>query len=298
MLGVVATERLPELLSAVHRGDAATVLAEIEAMAEYAPDFGGMLREVVTLLHRVALLQQVPDAAQPVWGDVERLQSLAAAIPAEDIQLYYQIALTGQRDLPLAPEERGGFEMVMLRMLAFRPADDAARPAGNDKPSKKTSERASAPGRPGRAAGPAGPPDASARTPLAETASDPFADWHAFVSGLPIKGMAAQLASNCVVSGWDGKKLMLRVDPACSSLIDSLAQQRLHEAIEAGLGRPLALAIEAGTAEAETPAQRQAREAQVRQQETEAEIANDPLVLAMQETFDAEIVPDSIRRID
>jgi DNA polymerase-3 subunit gamma/tau len=306
MLGVVATERLPDLLSAAHRGDAAAVLAEIEAMAEYAPDFGGMLREVVTLLHRVALLQQVPDAAQPGWGDIERLQTLAAAIAPEDTQLYYQIALTGQRDLPLAPEERGGFEMVMLRMLAFRPAeDDARRPAASGKPVKKT-ERPPPPDRPEQAkVSAASPPvePSSDRDPgsgrdSAETAANPFADWHAFVAGLSIKGMAAQLANNCGLAGWDGKTLALRVDPACSSLIDSLARQRLHEAIEARLGRPLTLALEAGAAAAETPAQRQAREQQARQRETEADIANDPLVVAMQETFDAEIVPDSIRRID
>ena len=302
MLGVVATERLPDLLSAVHRGDGATVLAEIEAMAEYAPDFGGMLREVVTLLHRVALLQQVPDAVQPAWGEIDRLRALAAEIPAEDIQLYYQIALTGQRDLPLAPEERGGFEMVMLRMLAFRPAaDGTTHPTTVD----VTEKGAGRPGEQGTSVAPVstpaerpGEPAMAAREPSSDTASNPFTDWHAFVDGLQIKGMASQLADNCTLSAWDGRVLKLRVDPVCSSLIDSLAQQRLHEAIEAKLGRALTLALEAGSAESETPAQRQAREQQTRQRQTEADIAGDPLVLAMQETFDAEIVPDSIRRID
>jgi DNA polymerase-3 subunit gamma/tau len=309
MLGVVATERLPDLLGAVHRGDAGAVFAEIEAMAEYAPDFGGMLREVVTLLHRVALLQQVPDAAQAAWGEIDRLQALAGEIPAEDIQLYYQIALSGQRDLPLAPEERGGFEMVMLRMLAFRPADDQAGTAGSAHAAPATPPGRPQPGRGADAAarealsatavGPKAPAHApSAAGPSTAVGADRFADWHAFVAGLQIRGMAAQLANNSVYMSWDGKTLALRVDPSCSSMVESLARQRLQEAIEASLGQAVALALEVAGGETETPAQRQAREQQARQQATEADIANDPLVLAMQDTFDAEIVPDSIRRID
>ena len=121
MLGVVATERLPRMIDAVQRGEAAEVMAEVEAISEHAPDFAGLLREVVTVLHRIAVLQQVPAAAQASWGEIDTLRALAVRIPADEVQLYYQIALTGQRDLPLAPDERSGFEMVMLRMLAFRP---------------------------------------------------------------------------------------------------------------------------------------------------------------------------------
>ncbi|MCB1787175.1 MAG: DNA polymerase III subunit gamma/tau, partial [Gammaproteobacteria bacterium] len=92
MLGVVASERLPEIVAAVERGDAAAVMHEVAALAEHAPDFAGLLGALLTVLHRIAVLQQVPSAAQPAWGEVERLQELAAQIPAEDVQLYYQIA--------------------------------------------------------------------------------------------------------------------------------------------------------------------------------------------------------------
>ena len=145
-------------------------------------------------------------------------------------------------------------------------------------------------------------PPAAGPAPLASTGrgggEDRFEDWHAFVAGLQIRGMAAQLANNSVFLSWDGKTLALRVDPSCSSMVESLARQRLQEAIEAQLGQAVALALEVAGGETETPAQRRAREQQARQQATEADIANDPLVLAMQDTFDAEIVPDSIRRID
>jgi DNA polymerase-3 subunit gamma/tau len=110
--------------------------------------------------------------------------------------------------------------------------------------------------------------------------------------------MAAQLASNAVVAAWDGRRLELQVDPSCSSLIGSVAEQKLKAAVEGYVGRPLTLNLTVGQSGTETPAQRSDRERQERQAVTEAEFGRDPLVLAAQETFDAEIVPDSIRRLD
>ena len=315
MLGVVATERLPEMVAAAQHGDAAAVMAEVEAIAAHAPDFGSLLREVVTLLHRVAVLQQVPAAAQTSWGDVQRLRELAAQIPPEEVQLFYQIALIGQRDLPLAPDERSGFEMVMLRMLAFRPGsgDDladvprearghGARHAGAPAPRAARSAEPTALGDAVREP----PPQADEPAPAVGTraggsaAVDPavLADWHAFVRGLGLRGMAAQLADNCAFAAWDGAQLTLHVDPACSSLIGSLAERRLQDAVGAAIGHPLVLRLHATAVQAETPAQREARERCARQAAAEADIAVDPLVRALQENFDAEIVPDSIRRIE
>jgi len=300
MLGVVATERLPEMIAAAQRGDAAAVMQEIVAMAEHAPDFGSLLRELVTLLHRLALIQQVPEAAQTGWGDVERLHRLAQQIPPEEVQLFYQIALLGQRDLPLAPDERSGFEMVLLRMLAFRPD------APEDAPQAAGSERAEAGGvaarppaaQPREALPPrnpkAGPTADEGPAPAPVGADDP-ADWHGFVVRLGLKGMAAQLADNCVFGAWDGSLLSLRLDPACSGLLGSLAERRLQDAVSDKLGRPVRLELTVDAAATETPAQRGAREKQARQVAIEDDVARDPLVLAMQENFGAEIVPDSIR---
>ena len=300
MLGVVATERLPEMIAAAQRGDAAVVMQEIVAMAEHAPDFGSLLRELVTLLHRLALIQQVPEAAQTGWGDVERLHRLAQQIPPEEVQLFYQIALLGQRDLPLAPDERSGFEMVLLRMLAFRPD------APEDAPQAAGSERAEAGGvaarppaaQPREALPPrnpkAGPTADEGPAPAPVGADDP-ADWHGFVVRLGLKGMAAQLAENCVFGAWDGSRLSLRLDPACSGLLGSLAERRLQDAVSDKLGRPVRLELTVDAAATETPAQRGAREKQARQVAIEDDVARDPLVLAMQENFGAEIVPDSIR---
>jgi DNA polymerase-3 subunit gamma/tau len=94
-------------------------------MAEHAPNFGDVLQQLLIILHHAALAQWVPDAVRRD-EDADRILALAQSLSAEDLQLFYQIGLVGQRDLPLAPDSRGGFEMVMLRMLAFRPAGEGS----------------------------------------------------------------------------------------------------------------------------------------------------------------------------
>ncbi len=133
MLGTRGGELTLDLLEAMALADAARVLAEIGRIAELTPDFSAVLLDLIAALHRVALAQQVPSTLRGDDPDDERLGALAAQLAAEDVQLYYQVLLTGQGDLDLAPDPRAGLEMVLLRALAFRPAPirsaDPAPPA-------------------------------------------------------------------------------------------------------------------------------------------------------------------------
>lgn len=122
MLGSVELSFIYELLETLAAGDPPGLLDTVAHMAEHAPDFDGALDELISVLHRVAVAQVVPEATDNSWGDAERIAQLAASMTAEDAQLFYQMALNGKRDLALAPDPRGGFEMVLLRMVAFRPA--------------------------------------------------------------------------------------------------------------------------------------------------------------------------------
>src|SRR5690606_11682975 len=121
MLGTVDRGQVEGLLAALVAGDGPGLLAAIEDFAAYALDFGAALDELATLLHRVQLRQLAPGGeADPVP------EAHAAALAPEQVSLWYQMAVTGRRDLPLAPTPRIGFEMALLRMLAFRPAAPAA----------------------------------------------------------------------------------------------------------------------------------------------------------------------------
>jgi DNA polymerase-3 subunit gamma/tau len=123
MLGTIDHRVVFELLKALAESDGAKLVQLVASMSEFAPDYAGVLAEMISILHRIALAQVVPDAIDNALGDKAQVVDLAARMRAEEVQLYYQIALTGRKDLPMVPQPREGLEMTLLRMLAFRPAD-------------------------------------------------------------------------------------------------------------------------------------------------------------------------------
>ncbi|ROM71107.1 hypothetical protein BK653_04315 [Pseudomonas brassicacearum] len=134
MLGTLDHGQVYDVLHALIEGDAKALLEAVRHLAEQGPDWNGVLSEILNVLHRVAIAQALPDGVDNGHGDRDRVLALAQVLPAEDVQFYYQMGLIGRRDLPLAPDPRGGFEMVLLRMLAFRPADTADAPRQPLKP--------------------------------------------------------------------------------------------------------------------------------------------------------------------
>ncbi len=128
MLGSVDRTRVGALLTALSAGDGAQLMAEIDTLGEFSPDWAGVLDAVSEALHRVQVRQLVPEIGiEPDGVDVE---ALGAAVRPEVVQLWYQMALNGRRDIALAPSPRAGFEMTLLRMLAFRPVAGSATNAG------------------------------------------------------------------------------------------------------------------------------------------------------------------------
>ncbi|MCK5894969.1 MAG: DNA polymerase III subunit gamma/tau [Endozoicomonadaceae bacterium] len=121
MLGSIDRDQVLKVVSALASADASKVLNTVAGLAEHAPDFASVLSDTLSILHRVAIAQALPDVVDNSQGDRDAVLSLARQMTAEDLQLYYQSGLIGRRDLPLAPDPRSGFEMVLLRMLAFRP---------------------------------------------------------------------------------------------------------------------------------------------------------------------------------
>jgi DNA polymerase-3 subunit gamma/tau len=134
MLGTLDHGQVFDVLTALIDGDARGLLEAVRHLAEQGPDWNGVLSEILNVLHRVAIAQALPEGVDNGHGDRDRVLALAQALPAEDVQFYYQMGLIGRRDLPLAPDPRGGFEMVLLRMLAFRPADSNDAPRQPLKP--------------------------------------------------------------------------------------------------------------------------------------------------------------------
>jgi DNA polymerase-3 subunit gamma/tau len=129
MLGRVSTERLISLLGTIANGDTPAIFEQVSSMAEYAPDYEQVLGELLSLLHRVAMLQSLPDTTDDgTQNGFERLQALASQLSGEEIQLYYQIGQHARRDMPFATDQREAFDMALLRMVAFAPQPSNGEP--------------------------------------------------------------------------------------------------------------------------------------------------------------------------
>ena len=128
MLGTIDQRDIERIVSTLVERDGPGLLAEISRISEFAPDYGVILADLLSLFHRVTMEQVVPGSADNALGDAAQVQALARKLSAEDAQLFYQTALIGRKDLAVTPDARMGFEMTMLRMLAFRPGADRREP--------------------------------------------------------------------------------------------------------------------------------------------------------------------------
>lgn len=174
MLGTIDHRLVYRMLEQIARQQPAQVLETVSELAEFSPDYMGVLGDMVSLLHRVALAQVLPAAVDNSLGDRDQVLELARQLRPEEVQLYYQVALMGRKDMPLVPEPREGLEMTLLRMLAFRPADSEPLPAlqsagtgaavPNTEPSAPASAAAPRPSAPDQAPAVASQPSAQATT--------------------------------------------------------------------------------------------------------------------------------------
>ena len=127
MLGTIDRDHVYRLVSALSANDGSACMTIIDELSQFAPDYDDVLAELLAVLHRIAIIQQIPDASLATQ-DQEKIIQLAETISAEDVQLFYQLALHGRRDLPLAPDKRSGFEMCILRLMSFRPTSVGVAP--------------------------------------------------------------------------------------------------------------------------------------------------------------------------
>lgn len=283
MLGSIDRRRVVGLLDALAANDAPAVLRQVAELDELSPDYAAVLAELVSLLQRVALAQVVPEAvpddglADP--GDARRLAGMLAP---EDVQLFHQIALLGRRDLPLMPEPRGGFEMVLLRMLCFRPATvEVVAPV--QAPSRTVTVPAPV------LASTAAVSRPSAVQTSPPTPVPPVSEWGALVEQLGLTGVANQVALHCALTVRDGDSFQLALESSHAQMLNKTVEDRIRAALVQHLGRPVHLKFQIGNVTATTPAGQQKQQQAARQQTAAEQIARDPHVRDMQERFDARI---------
>jgi len=330
MLGTVDRKRVQAMLEALADADGARLLHEVAQLAEFAPDWGGVLDALAQALHRIQVKQLVP--AVDVGSDAVDVEGLAARLRPELVQLWYQMALHGRRDLELAPSPRSGFEMTLLRMLAFRPAGTEAASAeaattGRAPATPAARSEAMARARavldlppashpetrvppapqpatvtqtePVSAALPATPPVAPAISALLVTDSE---HWLTLVAELAssgaLKGPVRVLAEHAGFIAHSGGILRLSLAQDDEHLQSSRLVLQLEEALSERLGGPMRVRFEIGAPAGETAHGRNARVRDARQAEAERDFVVDPAIQRLVQGYGAQIVPDSIRPLD
>ena len=300
MLGTIDRDAVYRLLQARADGNAAALLEEVGKADAFAPDYAAMLADMLSVLQRVAVAQQLPDAIDDTFGDRDAVVALAGQLSPEDVQLFYQIGLIGRRDLSLSPDPRGGFEMVMLRMLAFQP-DAAQRNPARPVAERKAREAAAATGQDTApaAAGTGQPAAAQAATPAPARLQPEAGGWSDIVGQLELKAVARELANNCALQEVTESAVRLSLDPSHSHLKNGVRVKQIEEALCAFYGHSIKLTVD-DSAElvSETPARRQAREQRERQAQAVESIEQDENIRAFQDAFGATINYDSIRPRD
>ncbi len=294
MLGTVGDDYLYGLLDALAANDVNALLEVAELMDARSLSFDSALQELSSLIHRIALLQFAP-AALPDEAERQRLAPYAAAFDAEYLQLAYQIAINGRDDLALAPDERAGFAMALLRLFAFRPETPAPLGGGAMRSDPGPVIR-SAP--PPATAVPrrreAAPPPPSAAASAAPSAA---ADWHDITARLNLGGMARQLAQHCELAEAADETVTLRLPPVHKHLLGKPQQDRLQAELSSHYGRPVKLIIVLAEAKDETPAERSRLVQRERQERAIAAIEEDGFVREVVDLFDATINESSIKPI-
>ena len=305
MLGTVDRSRVMELLDAIAARDAPGAMDVVAAVASDAADCSDVLGEMVSTLHRVAVRQAVPGAAEADPDLDEACTRLAERLSPEDVQLYYEIGLRGRRDLALVPDPRLGLEMTVLRMLAFAPDAAGAAPASESRSGSAGATPAPAPrAAAGRKAPAVATAQAGGSVEPAEPAEpvDPASltpqGWRDLVEGLNLSGLAGELASNSILVRSDARRLTVELAPAHAALNTSRAREALRSALAGRVGGSVELDVALNAPSHETPAAGRARDEESRRQAAIRAIEDDPRVRTLCETFDTHVDHDLVQPID
>ena len=290
MLGTVAQQPVEDILSALAQGDAAAIFDKISEIANTQADFSDVLQQILQVLHRIALIQQIPGAIDHDF-DGDMIAALSSQLTPEDVQLYYQIGLVGQRDLDLAPDPRSGFEMVMLRMLTFRPATIDAMPI---KPAqiRETNKEVRTVDKPAVIEQTSQVAEKSTPETVSQKHDENWAD---MIAAMKINGPTREFANNCVLENIDDKVCTLIVDPGY--IRGARAEETLQKALQAYRGTPLKLVINAKKTTIDTPAVQLAKEREDKQQAAVDAINSDENIQALKDRFDARVMPGTIEPV-
>lgn len=300
MLGTIDRQHVSRLLRLLAQADAKELMACVADIDEQFPDYARMLEDLARALQRIAVYQVIgatdaTDAADDV--DESEIAELAGLITAEDVQLFYQTAILGRRDIHLAPDPRSGAEMTLLRMLAFQPERSASTKGSGPKRAAASVSTTAIELKPVE------PSQAKPKVAVDKSVGswkEPV--WGELIPQLDINGANRMLANNCAYLRREGNVLFLSLDIRSESLLTRVRKRALADALTKHFGEPLTLDISLQESvcevEAATPHQEAVRDNDARLDAARLSLENDPGVHALRSMFGAHMKTDSVEIID
>lgn len=295
MLGSIDQQYVVQLLDNLRLQNAKGILEAVAALAQHNPDYSSALNELLSLLHRIAIQQAIPEYHNTDFANDEVVRQLAQQIPAEDIQLFYQLGIHGQRDLSLAPDPRAGFEMALLRMLAFKPQGIPQLPKTPAIAGSQTAETTGT-GNTAKKLQPA------STTPVEVTLPSLSPDnWHLFFQQLNLSGVIHNIANHCILNSvkenQGAYQLQFILDETQAALFNNSHQERLASFLSQKFSCVISIIITLAEVHRETPAAVQLRLQQERQAAAEKLFTGDSQVQALLGHFDGKIISNSIQPV-
>ena len=274
MLGSLGGDLVWPLLERIVEGDGKGTIAEAQRIASRSVSMDTVLEDLAGLLHRVALAQAGAAGADDE-PDAARVTAMATRLDGGRVQVMYQVALLGRRDLPLAPDEYAGFTMTLLRMLSFNAATPDAKPVSLQKPATSAEPKPAAP---------------------AAAAFD--GNWAAFVEQLKLTGMAGMAARNAEFASFQNEHLELVVPESHRMYAEKPYVDKLKAELAPHLGANLRVSVRIGSTAGNSVAAAKSREMAQKQASAAEAIEDDPFVRDLVSNLGAEVVPSSIRPLD
>jgi DNA polymerase-3 subunit gamma/tau len=280
LLGHVANTEVTSLLEALILEDTTQLWSLVERLTELAVDFSWVINELITFLHDIALSQRFKTETNYPQAVI----NLAKKLSPEDIQLYYQIVLLSQRDLALAPTPRLGFEMMLLRLLAFKPGIEQTEYhlAKSNQPIATEKKPNAAP---------------KVEQVIGQKQQKNL-HWPTLIKQLNLTGLTYVLAQQCVLQSYQDNHFSLCLDPRQAALRSVKQEAKLAQALSDYFKQPITLAIILGDADLSTPARLEQQYKSQRLEQTAAALQEDPTIQAIMQTFDAKLQPESIQLLD
>jgi DNA polymerase-3 subunit gamma/tau len=315
MLGTISQQQLYQIIQALIDQDGQALIAQSSELSVQGRDFTQVMNDLLGLFQRIATLQMVPDLDSSDSHDVDKLRAFGQQLSPEMVQLFYQIALHGKRDLPYAADPKSGFEMMLLRMLSFQPTSPSAVTAHQTpKPAIKKAttpepitEKKVSTIAPKAAEKPVTKPveKSTLKSTVGEIESKANSailnsdNWLTIINGLKLTALARQLADNSAFISFKQDKITLRIAAELAHLTGKKPQERLEAVLSKHLGHTVSLVFQEGidTSASSTVATERAEQASADQARAKASIHNDPAVDAMKEAFGARIIESTIKPI-